>query len=510
MDDIIAAGAAARPKAEAFRCNGVGLTYDDMAARMDALAAALGARGVKHGDRVGVFLAKSLDSAVAVYGVMHAGAAYVPLDPGAPPQRLAAIAEDCGIGVIVSHRPLARAFDELAANAPNLHAIVDIDGADLLELGRAAPAPATPPARDDRSVDDLAYIIFTSGSTGVPKGIMHTHASGMAYARMSRDIYDLQPSDRMSNHSPLHFDMSTFDVFSGPLAGACTVIIPEMHTKLPASLSQLIQDEQISVWYSVPFALIQLVENGVLDKRDISCMRWVVFGGEPMSPKHLAAFQAHAPNARFSNSYGPAEVNQCTYHHLAPEEIDGESAVSIGDACPHTKLLILDGEAPAAEGELLAATSAMMRGYWRRSDLDAASILYRQDEDGVERRYYRTGDIVRRTATGRLDYLGRKDRQIKVRGYRVELDEVELALSRCPSISEAGAVLTPDGLTIAAFVTAAPGAVVNLDAVRADIGAALPSYAMPDALYAVESFARTTSGKIDRKALRQLSGEMNA
>ena len=171
---------------------------------------------------------------------------------------------------------------------------------------------------------DLAYIMYTSGSTGAPKGIMHTHHSGLSYAKLSTQVYDVKPSDRIANHAPLHFDISTFGYFSGPLASATTVIIPDAYTKLPASLSTLMEQEKISIWYSVPLALVQLLHNGVLEARDLSSLRWVLYGGENFMPKYIRSLMALWSNATFSNVYGPAEVNQCTFYHLnMPPESDG-------------------------------------------------------------------------------------------------------------------------------------------------------------------------------------------
>lgn len=495
LDAIISARAARRPDAEAFRCMGEGLSYAALDRAADRLAAALGAEGVGPGDRVGILLDKSLDSAVAVYGIMRSGAAHVPLDPGAPEARLAAIAGDCGLGVIVSSAPRRRTWAPLCGAVPGLRAVMAADGSVLARLAEPpGPAPKTP-----RDPDDPAYIIFTSGSTGIPKGILHSHRTGLSYARMAADLYGLRETDRLGNHSPLHFDMSTFDLYSGPLAGACTVIIPEMHAKLPASLGQLLEEERLSVWYSVPYAIIQLVERGGIGARDLSSLRWVIFGGEPMSPRHLAEVAAAVPSARFSNSYGPAEVNQVTFHMLDPAGIDGVSAVPLGRACPHAELLIEDG----AEGELLAATPAMMPGYWNRPERDARAFVERAGADGRMRRFYRTGDLVRRDADGILHHVGRADRQVKLRGHRVELDEVELALGSHPAVSEAAAVVAGEPAGLAAFVTLREGAEASPEALRAHAAARLPGYAVPARIAVLEAFRRTTSGKIDRRSLAE-------
>jgi amino acid adenylation domain-containing protein len=295
---------------------------------------------------------------------------------------------------------------------------------------------------------DLAYIIYTSGSTGEPKGIMHTHASGLSYARMAADLYELTNDDVLSNFPPLHFDQSTFDYFSGPLVGATTVIIPEEHRLLPASLSQLMQDERMTVWYSVPFALIQLLLRGALEERDLSSLRWIIFGGEPFPVKYLRALQGLLPDAIFSNNYGPAETNQVMFYHVPPLDSDFDQQIPIGTLCPNMDCMVVDDNGEQVHlgdvGELLMRTPTMMDGYWDGADLNERAFFTQERTGGLRERYYRTGDLVQLRADGMYDFLGRKDRQIKTRGYRVELDEIESVLLLHPDVQEAGVFAIPN------------------------------------------------------------------
>ncbi|NDJ60668.1 MAG: amino acid adenylation domain-containing protein [Chloroflexi bacterium] len=506
------------PDHEVMRFANQSLTYAELSRRSNNLAHTLIDQGVQRRDRVGVFLNKSLETAVAIYGIMKAGAAYVPLDPLAPPSRLALAMRDCGVRHLVTAPNKRDALTAITAETPDLEAIIGVaPGDDLtprcLSWGEVWDEVNTlnetaPPNRQIME-QDLAYIMYTSGSTGRPKGIMHTHYSGLSYARMSVATYGVTHEDRLSNHSPLHFDMSTFDYLSGPLAGATTVIIPEPYAKLPASLSQLIEAERLTIWYSVPFALIQLLLRGALDKRDLSSLRWIMFGGEPFPPKHLRALMELLPGARFSNVYGPAEVNQCTYYHLPPvAEID-DTPIPIGQIWDNAEGLILgedDQQVPPGEsGELVVRTPTMMRGYWGRPDLNARAFFRRPvfaDYDDV---FYRTGDLVQTQADGTLAFLGRKDRQVKVRGYRVELDEVENALSGHAQVEEGAVYAIPDeegGARIGAAVILRADAGVDAAAVIAYLQDHLPGYAVPAHIDIVSEFPRTTSGKIDRNALQ--------
>lgn len=506
INEIVDVSADKTPDAIAFRCLEQNLSFSELAARAAKLAAVLTSQGVRPGDRVGVYLRKSVETPVAIYGIMRAGAAYVPLDATAPPERTRRVLQHCGIRHLVSSPGMQGHLKLLLSDGPPLlDSVIGLSGGalDIETIGwdDVATAEMRPPAA--RIDLDIAYVMFTSGSTGTPKGIVHTHRSGLSYARAAIDVYGVTSEDRLANHSPLHFDMSTFEYFSAPLAGATTIIIPEAYTKLPASLSQLMQDERVTYWYSVPYALIQLLELGVLEDRDLSALRWVIFGGEPFQPKNLAALMRLWPHARFSNNYGPAEVNQCSYYHLeGPPESDTES-IPIGKVWENSSGLILDDDGNEAdEGELMICSSSMMRGYWDAEELTRRAFYQRDITPGVAQTYLRTGDLVRDTGDGVMRFLGRKDRQIKVRGYRVELDEVELALSSHPAVEEAGAFLGAGDTVIQAGVSLRDTSIEAGDILR-HAGQHLASYAVPSEVFIVTDFPRTGTGKIDRPALKE-------
>lgn len=504
------------PERDAMRFGQAALTYGEWLRRADALARALSEQGVRKGDRVGIYLNKSLESAIAIYGIWKAGAAYVPLDPLAPAARLAFVLNDCGVRHIVSSPAKAEGVRALTGATPVEHVIG-------LEAGDGLPAdciswtelarPAGPPPQARLMEQDLAYVMYTSGSTGVPKGLMHTHASGLAYARLSAHTYGVSPTDRLANHSPLHFDMSTFEYFTGPLCGATTVIVSEAYTKLPASLAKLIDDERITIWYSVPYALVQLLMRGALDRRELSSLRWVNFGGEPFPPKHLVALMRRLPSARFSNVYGPAEVNQCTYYHVPALTPDNEPWLSenqapIGRVWDNTEGLVVgDDDAPVppgAAGELVVRSPTMMRGYWGRPDLNAKAFYRRPTAGGADDVFYRTGDLVREDAHGELHFLGRKDRQVKARGHRVELDEVEIALSGHTDVEECAAFAIADAegsSSVRAAAVLRLGASATERDLAAHLQRVLPWYAVPARIEILAGFPRTASGKIDRRAL---------
>lgn len=505
------------PDREAFRFEGSGSTYGELVERANRLAGLLVEEGVRPHDRVGIYMNKCLELPVALYGILKAGAAYVPIDPTAPSARAKLIVEDCGIRHLLTVPSHARKAARLATEAPGLRRVIgtaapsESDQASLfLPWEMVDRAPARDPAIS-LVEQDLAYIMYTSGSTGAPKGLMHTHGSGLAYARLSAREYGVVPEDRLGNHSPLHFDMSTFEYLTGPLCGATTVIIPEETTMFPRSLAELIERERLTFWYSVPLALIQLLHQGGIEERDLSSLRWVLFGGEPFAPKHLSRLAELWPRARFSNSYGPAEVNQCTAYHLPPDPIDLDQPIPIGQVWPGAEGRIVEPDgrivAHGEPGELLIRSPTMMRGYWARPDLNRRAFFRESLFTDFDKVFYRTGDLVRDRGDGNLLFLGRKDRMVKVRGYRVELDEVEAVLGSLPDVAEAAAVDlrdTEDNVTIVAAVLAREGSVVEAAELRRGAARRLSAYAVPSRIEIRESMPRTGSGKIDRTALRTM------
>lgn len=497
-----------RPDAMAFRFMEHELSFSEFAERSARLAGALVELGVRRGDRVAIYLNKSLETAVAVYGILRAGAAYVPIDPEASPDRVQRVLRQAGVQVAIT-APNKWAVLQQLATSPDF----PVRGIVGLPEGVLPGCTTIPWSGVDASgpfwhansiADDLAYVMFTSGSTGEPKGIAHTHSSGMAYARMSAALYNLGPDDRMINHSALHFDMSTFEFLSGPLAQASVVIASEVHMRLPAEFTALLEIERITTLYAAPYALVQMLLKGAVEARDLSALRLVAFGGEPFAVKHLRALMQQLPQALFSNSYGPAEVNQCTYLHLSELPASDLPALSIGGLCPGVEGVVLDSKSDTpvddgASGELAIRSASRMRGYWDNAALTSDATWCRPVCEGIEDKFHRTGDIVRRDADGTYAFLGRKDRQIKVRGHRVELDEVEAVLADHDAVETAAAFSVEDGTEIeAAVVLRDPSQTPDL---LQHCARMLPRYATPRAVHTLSDIPFTATGKVDRRAL---------
>lgn len=514
LPSAVDAQAEAAPDRPAMRFLDESLSYEELASRSNQLARSLAELGVRRRDTVGIYMDKCIHTPVALHGIMKAGAAYVPLDPSAPAERVAAVIADCGIRHVVSMPDKLKRIEALPElGRPEWVVGPSADGAGSVRCvswSDVAAAPTEPPAKLKLIGDDLAYVIYTSGSTGRPKGIMHTHASGLSFSRWAAREYGLGTGDVLSNHAPLHFDLSILDFFAGAVAGCSTSIIPEEYTRLPASYSKLIADHRITVLYTVPFAMIQLLLRGVIEQRDLSALRWAIFGGEPFPVKHLKALMDQLPHVAFDNIYGPAEVNGIT--HCVVPRLDGkETTVPIGPIADHAEALIVDEtDAPLARGEigeLLVRSPTMMKGYWDRPELNAKAFYRRTLVPGHDEVFYRTGDLVVEQPDGAMVFVGRKDRQVKVRGYRVELDEVEAALGAHDEVEEAAAVTLPAGdgsRRIVAAVTLRAGGSAEARTLLAHAKRRLPWYAVPSEIAVRADFPRTPTGKTDRRALAEL------
>jgi amino acid adenylation domain-containing protein len=506
--------AARRPESQALSFSGQDLTYEELALRSSSLARLLTKQGVRKGDRVGIYMEKSPEAVVAIYGIMKAGAAYVPIDPLAPLSRVAFILDDCGLQHLVSADTKAGQLQGLFERNVSLESVIGVRLDESLPV-RSIPweeVYQTPPqaaAQASGTELDLAYILYTSGSTGEPKGVMHTHRSALSFVQWAVTTFSLCSEDRLSNHAPYHFDLSVLDLFAGSAVGASVVIIPEDVARLPASLASFMSREKLTVWYSVPFALIQLLQRGGLESRDLTSLRCILFAGEPFPPKHLRPLMRLFPRASFFNLYGPTETNVCTFWEVPPLSATDERPLPIGHGCANTELIVVDSEdrvvSPGEIGELLVRGGSTMPGYWNRPEQTERAFFKREARPPFQEMFYRTGDLVQLRADGEHDFLGRKDRQVKVRGFRIELDEIEVALLAHHAVEEAAVYLLPDNdgnNQLEAAVVSRPEADASSPELCGYLTQRLPSYAVPPRIITIDKFPRTSTGKIDRRALQ--------
>ncbi len=517
LSHLIPAAAEAYGDRPATVCGDETLTWIDFDRRVGELAAALRAEGVERGDRVGVYVNRSTESAVSIHAVMRAGAAYVPVDPFAPAETLATIIDDCGMEMVVTHQPRLAAFEKAAALTQVSRGVRALD-----LTARADELSALKPAEPALGVaDDLAYVMYTSGSTGKPKGIMLTHRAGLAYAEMAASYFGLTADDRMANFSPLHFDMSTFELLAGPVVGATAVLIPEPYLRMPASLTEYLETHRVTTMYTVPSLFQMMMSRGAFDQRDFSSVRWVIPAGEAFPPAPLQELMKLLPDARFANVYGPAEVNSSTicdftdFYHSG-----GDGPIPIGPAAPDAEVLLVDDDEKPIDGpgtgQLLVRTSRMMVGYWNRPDLTEQATAMRFGPDGRLHPWHRTGDVIERLADGSMIFRGRRDNQVKVRGNRVELEVVESAVGSLPGVENAvvGVATDQNGdhILVAAYTATGTSGRADGNAGEAEpvdtagwrkaLSATLAPYAIPTQFVQVDDFPLTPSGKIDRRTAR--------
>jgi amino acid adenylation domain-containing protein len=501
------------PETPAARCDGATLTYEQLARRANGLARVLVGSGVQRRDRVAVLLGKGLDVPVGFYGALASGGTLVPIDPRSPVEQVVRILRATGATHLVSEPGKREVVRQVLAGCPEVSHVIGLEPDDEVPVEGApwttvsAGPSGQPPAVEVIELDP-SYILHTSGSTGIPKLILHTHHSAMSFVEWAVSEYSLTRDDRLSNHSSHHTCFATFDYYAAARAGATTVILTPAVLMMPGSLSKLLEDERVSVWYSVPTALVQLSLRGDLEKRDLSSIRWVLFAGETFPEKHLRRIMQQLPGARFSHVYGSTEVNVCTYYHL-PEEGELTDPLPIGRACSNSSTLVVDRELrpvpPGEMGELLVRGSTVMSGYWGEAEKNRSVLVPRPLGGELEEVYFRTGDRVRALDDGTLTFVARADRQVKVRGHRVELEEVESALLSLDPVEEAAVFTVPDGegsSAIRAAVVVGSGEGPSERGILAELGKILPAYALPAKVALLESFPRTPTNKVDRNALR--------
>ncbi|MEO5880143.1 MAG: AMP-binding protein, partial [Candidatus Eisenbacteria bacterium] len=389
LGTLLAASAARFPERDAMVLDGVRVSYAELETEANRIARSFRGRAVARGDRVGLWLPKSHTAVAALWGALKCGAAYVPIDPGAPLARLATIARDAGLRALVVSPDRAAAAGEALAGLDSLRGLwvtgqVSAPGSAATGgHAREADARSASDARivpwsevraetagdpgDPPSPGDLAYVLYTSGSTGVPKGVVHTHASALAFIDWAVDEFSMTETDRVSNHAPFHFDLSTFDLFATAKAGAAVYPVPPRAAMFPSAITQLYTQERLTIWYETPSALALLLRHGKLGERDLGALRVLLFAGEVMPVALLAELMALAPRARFANLYGPTETNVCTWHDVtvAPSP---DRPVPIGVPCSGDEAWVLDEEqrevARGDSGELWISGASVMRGYW--------------------------------------------------------------------------------------------------------------------------------------------------
>ena len=493
LDWLLAASAERTPDAPALRAAGREVTYRQLDELANQAAAALAELGVQRGDRVGIWLDKSAASVAAMQGALRLGAAYVPVDPVSPAVRAAAILSDCAVAAVVTSAERAASLSGTEAAEARCLLVDDGEGGQRF---RGAPAQA-PRRASAGSEEELAYILYTSGSTGRPKGVCISHLNALAFIDWAVSLVDARPDDRFSNHAPFHFDLSVLDLYAAFSAGACLCVVPEASAFAPKLLVEFLQRERITVWYSVPSALVLMIEHGGLLEVEPLPLRHLCFAGEPFPIASVRQLRERWPDLPMHNLYGPTETNVCTAYTVGAIEPDRTNPVPIGKATCGDRVWAQteDGREAAVgeEGELWVSGPTVMLGYWGHPP---------QGD-----RPYPTGDLVRRIDPENFYYLGRRDHMLKVRGHRIEAGEVESCLLAHPRVGEAAVVVGGEGLTsrLVAFLVSkgdGEGKPPSLITLKKHCAERLPRSMIIDAVRWVPEMPRTSNGKVDRLTLK--------
>ncbi|WP_157115919.1 non-ribosomal peptide synthetase, partial [Nocardia puris] len=493
LDDLLTVRAAAEPNGHAVTFEGASLTYGELASRANRLARLLIAAGVGPESIVALAALRSLDMLVAMYAIVRAGGAYLPLDPAHPADRLAQLLDSADPALVLV---VGGAEPELPAGTATLRL-------DDLDLTGFADTPVTDAERIVAlRPDNTAYVLFTSGSTGRPKGVAVSHRAIMNQLRWLEHRYEVTAADRILQRAPLTFDVSVWECFLPIAVGAPLVIArPGGHLDLEY-FAGLLREHGITIAEYVPSVLAALLGEGMGDA--LRSFRHLHCGGEALTPDLLAAIRASFDGA-IHNSYGPTEAAiSAVFHEFTDADVASGRDVAIGRPCWNTHVYVLDARLRpvpvGVTGELYLAGDQLARGYHRRPGITADRFV--ADPFGAPGAVmYRTGDLVRWNREGDLIYLGRNDFQVKLRGQRIELGEIESALAAVDGVTNAAVVVAEDTSGADSLVGYVSGADLSADTVRDRVRDRLPGYMVPAHLVVLDEMPLTAVGKLDRKAL---------
>jgi amino acid adenylation domain-containing protein len=494
------------------------ITYRELNERSNQLAHLLRERGIQKGDRIGICFPKCVESVVAMLGILKAGAVYVPLDPQAPADRICYIIGNCNCRALITREDKWRGLD--GATRESLEFCVLIDESPKSSNGSAV-LPWTilsqfPPSDAPKVVlteTDLAYILYTSGSTGRPKGVMLTHQNALTFIEWCAGEFKVTSEDRLSNHAPLHFDLSVFDIYNTLEAGATVYLITEDLALFPAKLASFIETQGITVWYSVPSALTLLLLHANLNAEKLAKLRLILFAGEVFPMKYLQQLANLLPHVELQNLYGPTETNVCTYYCVERDRLPSMDKLPIGIACENTEVFAVNDKdeivcEPGGFGELYVRGPSVTCGYWADLEKTAKMVVPNRFQQNFDEKMYRTGDLVQLAEDGNYYFLGRRDSMIKSRGYRIELGEIESALLSHESVKEAVAIAVPDDIVsnrIIAVIALHDGMDIKPADLQQHCGTRIPKYMIPEVIEFRTSLPKTSTGKVDRVQLTQES-----
>jgi len=461
------------PDAPALSFQQGSTSYKELNEKANQMAHALIRRGIGPESLVGVCLRRTPQLVIALLGVWKAGAAYVPLDPDYPAERLSFMVSDSGMRLLISDTESGFSVDTLKPQ-------------DVAGEGTGNPGVTV-------TGHNLAYVMYTSGSTGRPKGAMIEHGGLSNYVRWAIGTYGVREGDAVPMHSSISFDLTVTSLYPPLAAGACVDLLPEDRGGAQSLLDAL-RDKGNYALVKITPAHLEILSSQLAPAEAAGRTRVFVIGGENLTSESLAFWRDHAPQTRLINEYGPTEtVVGCSIYEVRPDD-PRNGPVPIGTAIANTELHVVDGE-------LYVGGAGVGRGYLNRPELTSERFAPDSFSGRPGARLYRTGDLARWRADGVLEYLGRTDHQVKIRGYRIELGEIEAALAAHPDVQSC-AVIAREG-QLAAYAVARAGREVDVDGLDAFLRERLPEHMVPAHMVLLPSLPLTPNGKVDRKALPQ-------
>jgi amino acid adenylation domain-containing protein len=517
VQEYVARQADARPDDVALVMGGERLTYGELEAASNRLARLIREVGCARGDRVCLLVPKTPAAIVAELATLKADCAYVPIDTASPAPRVKLIVESAEPSLILVAAPATKLLDDvLDAREVTVGSLDEkplagkryssaFSGAD--HAGQSAE-----PLGWRNTTDDAAHILFTSGSTGTPKGVVITHANVVAFVEWAVDYFGTKPGDKISGHPPLHFDLSTFDIYGTFLAGAELHLVPALANLVPHKLAELIRESELTQWFAVPSIFTFMAKFGVVQPGAFPSLQRVLWCGEVLPTPILIEWMKAVPQATFTNLYGPTEATIASSYYTIPAIPASETEpIPIGVACTGEELLVLDEKlepVPTGEiGDLFIGGVGLSPGYWRDEEKTGAAFVSDPCEVDSGRRIYRTGDLAKVDDNGLVHFLGRADSQIKHRGYRIELGEIETALGALDELAEVAVVGVDtsgfEGTAICCAYAPAQGSSADPLQLGEKLRKVLPPYMIPGRWHALDVLPKNVNGKIDRRSIRE-------
>ena len=472
------------------------LTFKELQNRAKQIATHISGKTSLINSPIAIYLPKSNDAIASFLGAMYSGNIYTPLDTKNPVPRIEAILKALKPSCIITNTKFLPNIEQCDLDVD----VINLDDLEEIDISEAS-------FNYKKCVDtDPAYILHTSGSTGVPKGVVISHLSIIDYINWVVDAFDITENEKVGNQTPFIFDMSTLDIYLMIFKGATLYIIPEQKFIFPATLLEYINEHKINFIFWVPSVIVSIANLKLFDSIEIPTVKKVLFGGEVMPPKHLNYWiQSLDKNIVYGNMYGPTEITGTCVYHIVDESFDENESLPIGKPCRNTDILVLNDKDELCEvgekGELCVRGSSLALGYWNNFEKTNTVFVQNPLNKSVPERIYRTGDIVFLNEKDEYIYIGRKDFQIKLSGYRIDLGEIEHYILSVFDTINAGVFFDREKTEIVLIYESEEE--ISVRDFRSKLAKVLSKHMIPTRYIKMDVLPKSTTGKIDRALLNK-------